>query len=529
MVGGRDVTDRCDSLTFSATDPGGFEIATLGLPATDRPKKGNAVTIRSGLDVAWAGRVAEISDHSQHGRATKSTGCEGNRALLRDTLYSMVYVDRDLTRWTTPSYARQIYWLTSFLFLTSMAVGADDGGNPALIQTITGAWSVSTFPYHEAWYDAGPGNIIGNLYYDMALTGTLTDTFAIFAGVNLDNSSGTTSYPSTANLYPGPASGYYTPPTLTYRWGNLFIEGPNSPGGKAGGTKLCAWRKIAVYGNHGLTGRGSDPVGYWPSDIAKHALAQSPSVDAGVIPDASTFVVPHAVYRSPTPVDTVVDDMARLMGWTWGVWEPATVLGSRPRMDFRPPPTDATAVVTKAECDQLDITSRLGDLYSQAQVTYTDTAGQPGVVTVTLANAQLNEAGIATRTLLLNMGIGSVAAATTFGNFALALSQNSARAAGQATLPASVRLPNGGSKPAHLLRPGIDRLRITDLVDGGPLLDVGTVRRDVFRISRTETTVSKDGTCSTRVELDSGANLLETLQARLSLAAGVVGSGASGG
>jgi hypothetical protein len=150
-------------------------------------------------------------------------------------------------------------------------------------------------------------------------------------------------------------------------------------------------------------------------------------------------------------------------------------------------------------------------------------------VTVTLANPQLNEAGVATRTLLLDMGVGSAAAATTFANFALALSQNAARAAGQATLPVSVRLPGGGHKPACLIRPGADRLRITDLLDAGPLLDLGTVRRDVFRISRVETTVGKDGTPSTRVELDSGSNLLETLQARLAIAAGVVGSGASGG
>jgi hypothetical protein len=51
----------------------------------------------------------------------------------------------------------------------------------------------------------------------------------------------------------------------------------------------------------------------------------------------------------------------------------------------------------------------------------------------------------------------------------------------------------------------------------------------VFRISRCETTVGKDGIPSTRVELDSGSNLLETLQARLTLAAGIVGAGGLGG
>jgi hypothetical protein len=149
----------------------------------------------------------------------------------------------------------------------------------------------------------------------------------------------------------------------------------------------------------------------------------------GNIVDAIDYIAPHVVYRTPTAADVIIDDMAKLMGWPWGVWEPSTVLGSSPRLDFGPPPTDATAVVTKAECDQLDVTARLGDLYNTCQVTYTDPAGTGGMVTVTLPSAQLSEAGIATRTLPLNMGVGSAAAATTFGLMALALSQISARAA----------------------------------------------------------------------------------------------------
>ena len=251
------------------------------------------------------------------------------------------------------------------------------------------------------------------------------------------------------------------------------------------------------------------------------------SVLPGTILDATGYVAPHVVYRTATPADQIIDDMAKLMGWCWGVWDPGNVLGTQPRLDFRPPPTDATAVVSKAECDQLDVTSRLGDLYNVCEATFTDAAGTAGVATATLPNRQLSEAGIATRTLLLDMGLATPASAAVFAAYALALSQVAARAAGSATLPVSVRLPGGGSKPACLLRPGIDKLRITDLVDGGPMLDQGQVRRDVFRISRTETTVAHDGSVSTVAELDTGTNLLETLQARLALSASVVGAGAS--
>jgi hypothetical protein len=526
VIGDRDLTDRCDSLTYSATDQGGFEICTLGLPSVDRPKKGLPITVRQGLEVAWAGRVAEISDHSQHGRATKTTGGEGLRALMRDNPYSMVYVDRDLTRWGAPSLARQTTLLGLNNQLGSSAVAPDQtSGNPAIVQSITDSWVAPNTPICEAWYDAGPGNLIAAIYFDV-IPQSGSVNWQEFMILSSDANASVTE--ATANLQ-GPESTGFLNPATACRFALAQHKYAATPAGAQGDIFNCTWKSLATYGNHGLNVRGALPGGFYPSDIARHALSQCKGILPGVIQDAIGLIVPHCVYRTPTAPDVIVTDMAKLMGWTWGVWEPSGVFGSQPRMDFRPPPTDATCVVTKAECDQLDVTSRLGDLYSTAIVSYTDPAGSSGLAVVNVANPQLAETGIAGRTLLLNMGAGSAVAAVTFGQIALALSQVASRAAGQATLPASVRLPYGGSKPAHLLRPGIDRLRIVDLVDGGPLLDVGTVRRDVFRISRTETTVGKDGTPSTRVELDSGSNLMETLQARLSLAAGVVGAGASGG
>jgi hypothetical protein len=533
LIAGRDVTDRCDSLVYSATDNGGYEIATLGLPSTDRPKKGDAITIRQGLEVAWAGRVAEIADHSQHGRATKTTGCEGLRALLRDTLVQMVYVDRDLSRWGGPSTQRQIN-LQANNYQPQSPQASPDAANakPAIIDTVVGAWAAPVVPRCEAWYDAGPGNLIAGLYFDLTLAGIGAGAFAswvqqLVSCTDDAESNGVLLATATPATPTGENAGRLAVSSTRYVHTNHYFNG--SPGGVDGSSYQALWHNMAVFGNSGLSGRGPDPQGLYPSDIARHALSQCSGISVGNIVDAIGYIAPHVVYRTPTAADVIIDDMAKLMGWPWGVWEPSTVLGSSPRLDFGPPPTDATAVVTKAECDQLDVTARLGDLYNTCQVTYTDPAGTGGMVTVTLPSAQLSEAGIATRTLPLNMGVGSAAAATTFGLMALALSQISARAAGQATLPVAVRLPGGGSKPACLLRPGLDRLRIVDLVDGGPLFDRANTRRDVFRISRCETTVGKDGIPSTRVELDSGSNLLETLQARLTLAAGIVGAGGLGG
>lgn len=531
VAGGRDLTSRCDSLVFSAVDNGGFEICTLGLPAADRPAKGTPIVIRQGLEVAWAGRVAEIADHSSHAHATKTVGCEGYQALLKDNPYSMIYIDRDLSQWKPPGTGRMIAVLGENYSVAGHRVTTSQGGFPAVVQEITGAIKTPKKPLAESWYDAGAGNRISYVYYNFSPGTGVGVNWYVALGTCADDV--TTSFAGTTNINVG-ASGYFNrAPGMRFAVLQMINATYGGEGAAAGEIGIAGqlytgfYYNLTIYGDHGLVGTGgADPQGYYPVQIALHALSQARGIDVGVIGSDASYVVPHCVYRTPVNPDVVINDMAKLMGWTWGVWEPVGIFADRPRLDFRPPPTDATAIISKAECDELDITSRLGDLYDTAVVSYTTPAGALERVTVTLENPQLAEAGIVGRTLQLDAGLSLEAEARTFGAKALALSQVASRAAGQATLPASVKLPNGGSKPSALLRPGIDRLRITDLIAGGSLLEQGTSRRDVFRISRTETTVTKDGVPSTRVELDNGTNLMELLQARQALAAGVVGSGA---
>ena len=136
-------------------------------PAVRRPaEEGDADHDPPGLEVAWAGRVAEIADHSQHGIATKTTGGEGLRALLRDTLIQMIYVDRDLTRWGSPSLARQTSLNSSSFSLASAQVAADPSTNqPAILQPISDSWVSPWRPVAESWYDAGPLNLITKVFY----------------------------------------------------------------------------------------------------------------------------------------------------------------------------------------------------------------------------------------------------------------------------------------------------------------------------------------------------------------------------
>ena len=156
--------------------------------------------------------------------------------------------------------------------------------------------------------------------------------------------------------------------------------------------------------------------------------------------------------------------------------------------------------------------------YNRARVAYQDPSGKSGFVTVDSPNPLLDEAGITTRTLALQLGAGGSGAASAFGQFALDLASKSARGGGWAILPDTVMLPGGGRMDACLLRAGRDRIRINDLPDAGPLTAGDTRRYDTFLVRRVEPTIDENGVPRTRIEFDGGADLLEVLQARLAIA-----------
>jgi hypothetical protein len=280
---------------------------------------------------------------------------------------------------------------------------------------------------------------------------------------------------------------------------------------------------LAVRGTHGLTQRGSlsatSAPGYYPSDIFRDALTRSGAgIAPGVIEDATGLTIAHLVYPQPTGADQIADQMAKLMAWHWGVWEPQTVLDDTPTAHFRSPPSDATCVVSRSECLELDPPKvRLDLLYDTAKVSWRDAAGSSGTETVTLANPLLYEAGLTSRALVLDAGTTNQAAARAYGSFALLLSQRTARGGGYCLLGDTVGLPGGGRKPACLLKAGRDRLRITDLPDSGPLHETDSRRTDTFHIRRVETSIV-NGRPQTRVDFDGGADLMEVIAARAAVA-----------
>ncbi len=528
IVDGRDVTAQLETLQFSNSDPGGFEqlqseqLGSLGVRA------GAPIAVITGGDYAWHGRINEKGENDDH-RAVANVAGVGYGAAFKGSPFSMVYVDRDLERMLgqISAYRRQVLIGANFRIETSEASPDVNNGSPSIIQKYmrTG----DSLPIAECWYDAGQGNTIGEVYFDWDSTNISAQSTD--ANYNVRCVFGSDDQPTTQyttvertsdailNATATSGAGYFHP--FSAATGNkprfMFLDSYY-----AGATvdtpaleRIVRWRKLAIYGDHRLQRRGGDPGGINASDIATDAARRSGARFRMVVRDDSPYVVAHYVQYAAVDADIYFGDMARLQGYHWGVWEPG-MLDDRSTWLYAAPPAEVTCMVSRRDCTGFRSPSVQYDkVYDTARVAYRDPAGSGGFVTVSATHPLLMPGD--TRTLTLDMGLGSAESARAFGTFALRLSQQSARGGGSATLPGVIALPGGGFKPSSLLKAGRDRIRITDLLDSGALLQADLRGVDTFLIRRVETTVRPDGREETRVEFDGGADLMEVLNARLAI------------
>jgi hypothetical protein len=514
IIGTEDVTSYIDTnFTFSSVDPGGYEMCSLPIPKDmGQTLRGMPIRIDCGLQVAWEGRVAQ--PQRSLGNRTTITG-EGNGALLKDNVAAQIFVDRNLTSWQGPSVQRQINLVGLGYSPTSGQVSADaTTGNPSLALSATGPWTTGGFPDAEAFYDA-QGVPIASIYYNIVF------------GANALGSFGATVYLVTTDTGAvGDSSGSITANTsgmLAATAGNRTYAQLQALdagiGGVANTLYVVYFENLAVYGNHGLAIQGGAPNGFFPSQIVGWTLGQARGLQAGVIPqtDATGYVIPQSVYLTPVSLDQIVGDMAKAAGWHWGVWESQAPLTGNPlpRLDFRPRAVQGqySASCFRYQCETCDIREDLSGMYDTAVITFNDPSGISRAVTVTADNPVLDAAGIH-RSVVLNGGMMLAADAEIFGAMALDLLYTQTRVAGSIDIGVAID-SLAGPMPAWLLKPGIDRLRVIDL----PSTDAFGVYSDI-PIQRMECRGGTDG-FKTSLAVGSGANLVESLQSRLTAAATV--------
>lgn len=277
----------------------------------------------------YRGRVAKINRSGSE----IELDLEGPLAHLDDDpTVRVIYRDTDLGNWQGMSRARKLA-----AYAASRTPGDGDAtydtsdGYPSMELATEGSWAAAAQPDVEAWYDAGSGGKVAKIAGTWTRLATATNTNWYWSLAVADDDDGT-GYTSTGDLQSEPtasAQASFTPGTPR-RFALLdFIY----TGGPATGLDsirfAVSWTNLAVYGNHGLTIRGSEPTaGFYASDVVTHALGYAPLIDValGGI-EQSSFVIPHLVFRDFGTTARQIIEAVSLYGASgfqppdWGYYE----------------------------------------------------------------------------------------------------------------------------------------------------------------------------------------------------------------
>lgn len=532
-LGDQDVTGRHNGLSWSNVARGGMEAAQLQPGEVLPVKPGDPVRIWVDNECVFWGDVNDPGDQAKMGQGQALVVGVGPGRVLKENPYREIYVDRDLGKWGPMPGARSHEFENGgHLQAGTWTVGFDDGSSP-IPTNHTGPeirWDLfpqlyttgAVYNFNETWYDS-QGIALGAIYYDYNSydlgaggVGTLGAGGAPWqALVRLANRTNTLSsaafYDESADAADGTGqkTAYVTATAADRYWAMLITRYLAAGAITANGKWATSWRNVAVYGNHRLARQGTDPGGFYPHQIAADALKRV--YNAGILPqlnEATTFILRHYLADNKTP-EQVIDDMAKFMGWYWGVWAPSG-FDTRPRLLFHPPRPTASCSVRWSDCrDGEAPRTRLDLLYDQCRVAYQDPSGKQRYVTVAKTNPFLDRS----RRMEISMAVASESEAKIYGQFALALAQSAQRGSGWAILPEYVDTQMG-RRPSATLQAGRDRLRVVGLPLVSNMLERDTRSGDTFHIQKVECVEQGDGSIQTRVEFDGGADLLDTLQLR---------------
>ena len=320
---GGDEADDADvpyDISWDTQIPGGFGAASITLPkpanlyADDKRLFSDVVIYGRGGRTLYEGYVTAVP---QVGAQEIQLQCSGWSTVLdRIQTFREIFVDRDLGRWGPASRAWKLVSLPNFAFtdaqtnpdstLPSLDLYADEG---------------TVNPWIEGWYDSGAGNLVASIYYDM----TSLSTSSYQGKVCVADTDGASGQLDTGDLLTSTnssAAAYFSPATAK-RYGFVQFLASLTV---ASGSKGMTFRNLAVYGNHGLTLRGSDPKGVYASDVVGYVIQQAPlSTDTSSI-EPTTFVIPHLIYPEDVSLRQVIEEVTALGGSSnvpndWGVYD----------------------------------------------------------------------------------------------------------------------------------------------------------------------------------------------------------------
>jgi hypothetical protein len=502
---------------WSDTMPGGYETHDVTLPRkpgidySDLERLSTITRHSASGEIIWQGRL-ERAPRVSGDQVAISPSAVGWQAHLEDDKSArMIYIDQSLTNWSEPSAQRRIDLAEASNGYQAGAAGQDQTNNlPAFITRLTQPWAANTAS--EALYDAH-GIEIGAIYYDVlaaSVTNPADANWIWGLGVAQQDDISTTDtsgdLSTTANRL-----GYFTPTNTTYTFAFLQQFYSAASTSTAGLEFPVSWRKLTVYGAHGLTRRGTDdPAGFYDADIIGHAISQwCPLLTTSTESlSASTFVIPQMAFLDPTTAGEIVRQATRFGLRDWAVWNDKTFWlhdrGARGRT-WRAQVGPAQLEETGPQVDRL---------WNSIIVAYQDVDGSTRTVGPVGSGADTeddvlsdddpenpaNKLGIVRRDML-SMGTSTVAGATEIGRQFLEQSKL-LDTSGRAVIVGTVQDDKGVLHPYSHMHAG-DTIVFSDASD-----------TSARRIVRTEKNRS-DRSCS--IDLDSPPEGLDALLERLAV------------
>lgn len=472
-------------LTFSTSLPGGDKDLTCSLLRRidlDYADQGLFDEVRlygPGNRTLWRGKMAQFP--RSHGQGYGITpGAVGLSSILdRQRGFREIYVDRDLASWGPASVQRRLNNVGVYTVLDPSVTPDTTTGQPSLSSAWTGAWTNTSRPDVEAWYDAR-SIPIGSLYYAWKKNANVNSGDGNWNWqAHLSSDDVATALNSTAGLRAGgPGSGTLTA-TGTKTYGFLQHQYQAGPAGADNTEYAVYWTCLAVYGTHGLTKQGTESAtsakGFYASDVIRDIVERAaPELTIGDI-EATTFAIPHLVFSDPTRAADAIAAVNAYHLYDWGVYDG----------EFFYRATDPDRLTWQARLDQGAQLTLDGDTAAQVfngvLVRYTDPLGKPRIagppaaywdggvaladststsLVDTSASNPLNAWG-ETAWGELNIGFTTTAAGAEAIGAAWLAERSLAQRRGSLTLTGTVTHPQEGDVPVSRVRAG-DYVSIAD-------------------------------------------------------------------
>jgi hypothetical protein len=306
-------------ISFDTQIPGGFGSASITLPRpatlyADDARLFSDVKIYGPLGTAFEGYVVGVPQVGAEEIRLELSGF--STVLDRYQTFKEIFVDRDLGAWEDPPAGTK-----------EASVGFAWSGPEVTWDTTIGASALflkaetsKPNPFGYAVYDAGAGLQVKSIYYEM--TSGSTSSFVGSLNISSSPASGGTGTGDLITVNNGSATGTLTATTAArYAYAQFSLLGTVASNVEY----WMALKNLAVYGNHGLTLRGSDPKGIYGSDVVRYAIDQTLLTTTPDSIEPSAFVIPHLVFREDTAITQVIEQITALGGAQnvpndWGVY-----------------------------------------------------------------------------------------------------------------------------------------------------------------------------------------------------------------